>query len=386
MLTALAALATGVVWVALPSSLLGAPADPGVTVRVGLRPTGPPVPANFLGLSFEGEAIPLLSRYGRRDTLAEFLRSLGRGVIRLGGVSADKSTAWAPPGTPLPAWASTAVTPAELAGIGRLAKRTGWGVLLTVNLGHYDPAAAAAEAASARTQLGASLAGVELGNEPNAYVNEGLRPLGWDVQRWLGQVAAYRHAIDTTVRGAPIAAPDVSSGVVPLRWVRLIGRRHARLLTDHFYSLTSCNYLRPTIADLTATAVRRAEMDMLARLRAIARASATPLRVDETNNISCHGEPGVSNSFASALWAIDWAVRAMRAGLAGLNFHDLLDEPGAYSPLVLARGRLHPQPGVVRAADGRAPGGRRARQHDQHGRPGSQLRRVRAPHRARAAP
>ena len=75
---------------------------------------------------------------------------------------------------------------------------------------------------------------------------------------------------------------------------------------------------------------------MLARLNAIARASSIPLRIDETGSISCHGEPGVSNSFASALWAVDWIARAMRAGIAGLNFHDLVSEAGAYSPLVVS--------------------------------------------------
>jgi hypothetical protein len=70
-----------------------------------------------------------------------------------------------------------------------------------------------------------------------------------------------------------------------------------------------------------------------------------PLLIDETGSISCHGQPGVSNSFASALWALDWAIQAMRAGVTGLDFHDLVTEPGAYSPLVFA-------PGAAIAADG----------------------------------
>jgi hypothetical protein len=72
--------------------------------------------------------------------------------------------------------------------------------------------------------------------------------------------------------------------------------------------------------------------------------------VDETNNVSCRGEPGVSNVFASSLWAVDYVARAMASGLAGLNFHDLISEPQAYSPLAaegasqLAAGALQANP------------------------------------------
>ena len=41
--------------------------------------------------------------------------------------------------------------------------------------------------------------------------------------------------------------------------------------------------------------------------------------MDETNDVSCEGEPGVSNAFASALWALDYTARAMTTGVAGVN-------------------------------------------------------------------
>jgi hypothetical protein len=322
-----------------------APSGTEATVSVSVRHAGTPVATNFLGLSFEAEAVPTLARYSRGGTLQALMRSLGAGVLRVGGVSADKSVAFDPPGSARPSWASTAVSREQLAGIAGLLQHTGWSALWTVNLGHYDPAAAAAEAAAAQASFGPRLMGVEIGNEPNAYVNEGLREPGWDLALWRAQFGAYRHAIAHLARGAPIAAPDVSTGLAPLRWVRAAARLRSHLLTDHFYPLTSCNYMQPTIDELLSVALRNRESSLLARLDAIARARGAPLRIDETNDVSCHGEAGVSNSFASALWAVDWTVRAMRAHVAGLNFHDLLDEPTAYSPLVLGRrGRLHANP------------------------------------------
>jgi hypothetical protein len=94
-------------------------------------------------------------------------------VLRFGGVSADLYSAWSEAGVAPPRWARTAITSADLAGIATLARQTGWRVLLTVNLGHYDPAAAAREVAAAHTLLGSDLAGVELSNEPDAYVRKG---------------------------------------------------------------------------------------------------------------------------------------------------------------------------------------------------------------------
>jgi hypothetical protein len=327
-------------------STTGGPGAEGsaVTVVVSTRDLGPPVPANFLGLSFEGEAIPRLATYRPGGEFDELLRSLGGGVLRFGGVSADKSVAWLAVGGPQPTWASTALSRRALMRVAALARHVGWSALLTVNLARYDPAAAAQETAAARASFGSSLMGIEIGNEPNAYVKEGLRTAGWSIARWLRQLAAYGAQITRAARGAPLALPDASSGVQALRWVRAAAPLHPYLLTDHFYPLTSCGYLHPSIAELLAPAVRASEAGMLVQLDAIMRSSARPLRIDETNDISCHGEAGVSNSFASALWAVDWIVRAMRARVAGLNFHDLLDEPGAYSPLVLSHGRLHANP------------------------------------------
>jgi len=95
---------------------------------------------------------------------------------------------------------------------------------------------------------------------------------------------------------------------------------------------------------------RAHESAFLAQMAAAAHASGIPLRMAETNNVSCRGQPGVSNVFASALWATDYLARAMSSGVVGVNFHDLIGEPESYSPLVatvpeqLATGALHANP------------------------------------------
>ncbi len=313
----------------------GTASDGQATVTVSTAVRGPKVAADFMGLSFEASAIPLLAQYGNTGNLAALMRSLGKGVLRLGGDSADAFVAWHANKGGTPRWAHTVISPSDLAGIAALSKKSGWRVLLTVNLGHYDPAAAAQEAAAANRLLGADLEGIEIGNEPDRYAREGLRGQNWSFAEYKQQYMAYRKAIAHAAPGVSIVAPDASSGIPPLPWVQAAAVLDPTLVTDHYYPLSSCGGFRVHLAELLSPALRTQESTMLGRLLKIERASGERLRLDETNDVSCRGQAGVSNTLASALWAVDWTERAMQVGLAGLNFHDLLTEPLAYSPLVL---------------------------------------------------
>jgi hypothetical protein len=326
------------------SSVQVTPAPQGrpVKVSIDVNHPGAAVPSDFLGLSFEAAALPRIAAYAHGGSLAQLLRSLGDGTLRFGGVSADSRVAWSGKGA-LPRWASGAISTHDLAGIGTLARETGWSVLLTVNLGHYDPAAAAREAAAAHALLGAKLAGIEIGNEPDRFYLKGLRGPGWRFSAYRRQFDVYRTAIARAAPGVPIAGPDASSGERVLPWLRASAALHPALLTDHYYPLSSCGYT-PVVSELLSPVVRQSENSMLNSLGAIQRSSAIPLQIDETNNISCKGQSGVSNTFATALWAADYTARAMAAGIRGVDFHDLISLPGAYSPLVATRNELHANP------------------------------------------
>ncbi len=324
------------------------------TASVSVNPgaaIGPVVPEDFLGLSFEASDLPSIAGFAKSGDLVNLLRSLGPGVMRFGGISSDKTTAWLKEGL-APAWAQATITPQELTALGILARDSGWRVILTVNLGHGEAAAAAQEALAAEAQLGPSLAGIAIGNEPDRYVADALRPAGWAQAAYLSEAGAFRTAIAAAVPGVQIVGPDASTGRRVLAWVTGLAASPERpaLLTDHYYPLSKCGGEAVTLSDLVSPVTRRNETSTLERLAAIAQASGLSLRVDETNNISCRGTPGVSNVFASALWAVDYIARAMASGVAGLNFHDLISEPDSYSPLAagdssdLASGALHANP------------------------------------------
>jgi hypothetical protein len=326
------------------------PAVP-VSVWIDTRHRGAPVPRSFLGLSLELSSLGRVARYAQRGDFVTLLRSLGHGVIRFGGVSADTRVAWTDRVTPRPSWASGVLEVGELRRLRTLAIRSGWRILLTIGLAHYDVRTAAREAKAAKAALGGSLAALELGNEPNAYVQHGLRPASWTLSQYSSQVAAYRRAIAKAAPGVPLAGPDVSGSRAFERWGRREAiRLHPALLTGHHYPLGCHDVPAPTIAGLLSAQVRQAEAVSLRRYMSVSRAARIRLRLDETNTVSCGGRAGISDTFASALWAVDYVARTMAAGAAGINLHGDPANCQGYSPVCgstperLAKGALTAQP------------------------------------------
>jgi hypothetical protein len=322
-----------------------------LSVAFDLHRPGPPVPRRFLGLSFEVSSLRQVAAYADSGDLVELLRSLGPGVLRFGGVSADTRVSWSDPQTPEPAWASSVIEATDLRRLGRLAARSGWRILLTVGLAHFDSAAAAREAAAAKRALGRDLAGIEFGNEPDAYAKHGLRTQPWTFAAYDAQVSAYRRAITRAAPGIPLVGPDVSGSAVFRTWGRgEAAHDRPALLTGHHYPLSCHEMPAPTIARLLSPRVRRLEGLSAHRYASISRARAIWFRLDETNTVSCGGRTGVSDTFASALWAVDYLARTMADGMAGINFQAAPANCTGYSALCaltpqgLATGDLHAQP------------------------------------------
>jgi len=320
-----------------------------VTVRFDVLRPGPVVAPRFLGLSFEAESVPQLGAFAGAGDAAALLRDVGPGVLRVGGVTADAQGFTGPGVAPDPG-TSTTISAADLARLAALVRVAGWRVLLTVDLAHDDPPDAAAEAAAAHRALGSSLLAISVGNEPDAYGRHGLRPLPWGFAQYRPQLEAYRRAIAAAAPGVPLAGPD-TTGAAFAAW----GPGEARdirpaLLTTHRYPLVCEAVPAPSIAALLDDGTRARDMAQLASDMAIARAARLPLRIDEANSVSCGGVAGVSDTFASALWAVEFIAEAMDAGVAGVNFHDIPSNCLGYSPLcapsaaALARGALVARP------------------------------------------
>ncbi len=322
-----------------------------VAVEVSRTPTGPPVPQGFLGLSFELAALPEVSSDGYGGDLVTLMRSLGAGVLRFGGITADEQVAWAESSREKPAWASGTIDAEDLWKLRTLVSQTGWHVLLTLGLGHFEPQAAAREAAVAKIALGEWLEAIELGNEPDSFARHGLRALPWTVVQYSEQVAEYLQAIDAAAPGIPLAGPDVSGSSAFEKWgpAEAVDQKPV-LLTGHHYPLACVQVPPASIGLLLSPHIRELEEVSLDRYLLVAGLAETPFRLDETNTVSCGGVAGISNTFASALWAVAYLTRAMTMGVAGVNLEGNPVNCGGYTPLcapspeALASGALEAQP------------------------------------------
>jgi hypothetical protein len=328
-------------------------AQPATPVTVAIDPFDPgrPVPQQFLGLSFEAASLAQLAKYADRGDLVRLLRSLGPGVLRFGGITADENVAWTDAETPRPAWASSVIDEADLDAIGVLARRSGWHVLLTVGLAHYEPLTAAREVAAAHRALGPYLEAVEIGNEPDSYGSHGFRTLPWIAQGYEEEVSSYREAIAALTPDVPLAGPDVSGSGIFSEWgeAEALSQKPA-LLTGHHYPLGCAQTPRPSIEALLSPAIRALEARSLATYMTVSSKRGIPLRIDETNTVSCGGVAGVSDTFASALWASAYITQAMAAGVDGINLEGNPTNCAGYTPLcapdasAIADGQLQAEP------------------------------------------
>ena len=335
------------------------------TVRVTLHGDRRAVPRSFFGVSVEADEIS-----GFEDSAGVFARFLhlvrprdgSHMLLRIGGKSTDAAY-WkvTPVGTP--PWVF------ELGDqwLGRLAtfvRREDLRVMLDLNLPVHSPTMGTAFArAVARALPRGYLVGLGIGNEPDLYhdhtdleserIATTLRstPPNWaerySPSRYRSDYRAYARALRRVTPHVPLVGPDTTSSTPS--WVSALSRltrAGPSEITMHRYAFSTCyprgSPVYPTIAGLLGQGASAGIAGRLHDALRIAARAGLPLRVTELNSISCGGNEGVADSFATALWAPDALFELMRAGVAGVNWHirpQLLNAPFHFVP-----GGIDPQP------------------------------------------
>jgi hypothetical protein len=332
------------------------------------------VPRSFLGISTEYWALPI---YERHPKLFERALSLfhvhgdGPLIVRIGGNSADH--AFVEPGSLVgPRWVFP-VTPKFLSRTATIIRATKSRVIINLNLATGSPAEAAqlAQAAKRRLPHGSILA-FEVGNEPDVFdrsfrpgaLFNGTHPRRQTPLKYAGEFTSYGRAVERIAPGSALAAPALASPLRDLGWITtLLASPHQRLglITAHSYLLSGCarpsSVLYPTIARLLNDHALTKWGRGIAKIAALAHTAGFAFRITELNSIDCGGFPGVSDTFANALWAPDALFHLLAAGVDGVNLH--LRAHPINAPFVFTDGKLQARPalyGIVLFARTIAPG------------------------------
>jgi hypothetical protein len=298
-----------------------------------------------VGLSLETNELSTGELNDKHKPLVALMRRLGPGVLRFGGGSVDESW-WTSSGEAPPSWTKSTITPADLTALRQLLDATGWRTILGINLGHFNPTRAADEARAAESILGARLLGFGIGNEPDKYSDPvvRLRSSSYNAKDYLHELATYGVAIRAAAPNSQFYGPDLSSQY----WLPAIAANRSISFTGitmHYYPTSysipkgACKGTSvPSALSLLSAQTRERENATLQTLVAAGTLAERETRISETNTTSScdyHGGPDTSPVFASALWSLDWILRAASLGISGINFHGDFGEcaPDTFSPI-----------------------------------------------------
>ena len=296
-------------------------------------PAGSAIPATFMGLSIGStsyQAILGIPSTGTNPIYRKLLTNLtapysfnggapnlGPIVMRIGGNSADSGVV------------PTATTVSALA---QLYKDSGTPFILGVSL-EPDVVTTAVQQAQAYTgnMPSGSILGMEIGNEPDLYVQNGYRSSPYN---YLSDFANFQAAL--AANGvAKVVGPAYSNSPSVTNIPAFVTAQASNLsvVTMHAYGGNICPAGTITLAGdylLQETAQTRGAASVATpTVVSAVHAASLPYRIGETNSINCSGQTGVSNTFQSALWSMDWNARLAAAGVDGVNYFG--DNTNAYS-------------------------------------------------------
>ena len=166
-----------------------------------------------------------------------------------------------------------------------------------------------------------SIEALEIGNEPDSYYRNGLRPGTYSFQDYLNDFNTWQAGINPLLpSGVKLAAPAWASTVSLSNLPAVLSAETPSLsiVTQHYYvgsptSTSAQDYLlTPSVSTNGPKAVAKAVTE--------AHASGLKFRMGEMGTFYGAGIPGISDAFGSALWSIDTMFEYANAGVDGVNW------------------------------------------------------------------
>jgi hypothetical protein len=313
-------------------------------VRVALAipsdATGPHMPIDFVGLSYEVQQLADPSFFSAQSSglIREFKALSSTGVLRLGGNTSEFAY-WKPtPDSPEPEHPQVrevvgepkakyyAVTVEAVRNLAKFLQATGWTCVYGIGMGTNTPVRAAEEAVFVAETLGDRLQYFQIGNEADLFDHHLRDPRTWSAKAYLQEWLALARAIAARVPAAKFGMPDIASNASWLteiadQWSSIPSPPRVTTLSHHYYFGGPATNPDVNIPNL----LKPATMQKVQNTANIASAAASKMgaRVRMTEGNTCYrgGKPGVSDVFAAALWSADYSLLLASNDYCGVNLH-----------------------------------------------------------------
>lgn len=315
-----------------------------LTLTIDPRKTFATMPRNFTGLSYESAQLGHPEFFsGDNHALIALVKRLGpQGVLRIGGNTAEYAT-WSnndadaaknltgsaiDPDAGTAAKTASILTPKAIRNLNAFVEATGWQLLYGLNLRHGTPDNDAAEARYVAATLGPRLLAFQIGNEPDMNHPEGSKER-WTFEYYYPLWQKFCAAVRQAVPHARFAAPDIAK---EYDWITKMAALHPDIdfLTGHYYAEGPPANPKMTLEYLLRRGNDPASGE-IAIVQAATKVLGKPFRMSEGNTCFHGGKPGVSDTFASALWSGDYMLQVAQAGYIGVNLHG--GGEGLYTPI-----------------------------------------------------
>ena len=303
------------------------------------------VPSDFMGLSYESGQLAYSDFFApQNNALIQMFRTLSpAGVLRLGG-NLSEFMVWSDtePATPPEAGGlvgpdpghrelrTFTITPNSIRNLQGFLSATGWRCIYGLNLGGGTVEQALAEGTFVAKALGPQLICVQFGNEPDLFKHRDQGNQPWSFDEYLAKWKTFRAAFHEGLPLVAVAGPDTASNQ---KWVKRFLEevpKEVVLATSHYYPLGPPTDPQMTF-DMLLHPGARFESSCRQAIES-SKAAALPFRMAEGNSCYNAGKPGVSDTFASALWAADYCLQMASLGCVGINLHSGAN--GYYSPII----------------------------------------------------
>jgi hypothetical protein len=314
------------------------------------------IPNEFLGLSTEYSTLPLVEKHPVPWARVLFEVVPGGNIpvlsLRIGGDSAEHVIYGRKPPQFAP-WEIFSPTPKLVDDTGKAISASKLQVIIDINTITSTPREAAAWMqqllSSLHNVLGGNIVAFELGNEPDIYscsawagglltaIDQSTDmkqkcpanlPKRITATSFARGFQAYARELQSVAPSVPLMAPALAKATDHLGWIKTLLRyrtKTLKVISAHVYPYSACakpgQASYPTIQKVLSENATAGMAKTIAPTVALAHEAGLSLRLTEINSVTCGGTRGVSNTFATALWAPDALFELMNAGVEGVNLH-----------------------------------------------------------------